>query len=297
MKDTEMHGFLLLDKPLGMTSAKAVGVVKQMLREGGFKHLKIGHAGTLDPLASGLLPLAIGEATKVMRFLTDASKEYHFSIGWGEQRSTDDAEGEVIATHPHRPSKDAILAALPAFIGEIQQAPPAFSAIKIDGKRAYALARAGQLPEMVARSVHVHALTLLKTEENQADFRLHCGKGTYVRSLARDLALALGTVGYVSALRRTKVGRFDVGDAFLLEKTGKFMQIAPLSPLPIASVLDDIPAVTVDSEGEKRLRQGQTWSTPTAIVGEALCLSASGAPVGMVTITDGVLKPLRLFNL
>ena len=210
-----VHGWLILDKPMGLTSTQALGKVRRILNGN-----KAGHGGTLDPLATGILPLAFGEATKIVPFVMDHDKEYEFTVHWGEQRATDDAEGEVIATSPNRPTEQDIRKALPRFIGTISQTPPAYSAIKIDGERAYDLARAGNAPQMVAREVTIHNLELLGMNgADEALFRVHCGKGTYVRSLGRDLSLFLSTYGYISALRRTRVGPFTLKESISLEKT------------------------------------------------------------------------------
>ena len=194
-KGDKIDGWVNFDKPLGMTSTQAVGKVRRA-----YNAQKVGHAGTLDPLATGVLPIALGEATKTIPYTQDALKTYEFTVRWGEQRSTDDAEGEVIATSEIRPTPDAIESALPAFTGEITQTPPRFSAIKIDGQRAYDLARDGQEFEIKSRTVFIESLSLLSHDTDTASFTMTCGKGTYVRSLARDLALELGTVGYICLL-------------------------------------------------------------------------------------------------
>jgi tRNA pseudouridine55 synthase len=199
-----VHGWLALDKPLGLTSTQALGRARRLL--GG---KKAGHGGTLDPLATGILPLAFGEATKLIPYVMDGDKEYEFTVRWGEARATDDAEGEVVATSDLRPTEAQIRAALPAFTGVIWQKPPSFSAIKVQGERAYDLARAGEAVDLAAREVLVKKIELIEIiDENSASFRASSGKGMYVRSLARDLAVNLGTCGYVSALRRIKVGPF-----------------------------------------------------------------------------------------
>src|ERR1700674_70194 len=201
-KGKAIHGWLVLDKPAGMTSTQAVGAVRRL-----FGARKAGHGGTLDPLASGVLPIALGEATKTVPFVMDGRKEYRFTLRFGEARATEDAEGEVIATSDLRPTDEAIRSALPAFVGDIEQVPPAFSALKIEGKRAYDLARAGEPVDLKPRRVLIERLALLgRPDTDHADFVVSCGKGTYIRSLGRDLELSLGTVGHLSALRRTAVG-------------------------------------------------------------------------------------------
>ena len=212
-KGNKVDGWLVIDKPYNMGSTKVVGKCRFLT-----KAQKVGHAGTLDPLATGILPIAFGEATKTIPFMMDAKKTYRFTVTWGEERTTDDIEGDVIETSGIRPTQDQILKALPDFIGVIKQRPPIFSAIKIDGKRAYDLARAGEAVEMKEREVEVFDLKLLESDLQSATFEMECSKGTYVRSIGRDLARKLGTLGYISMLRRTKVGAFDESDTISLEK-------------------------------------------------------------------------------
>jgi len=210
-KGNPVHGWINLHKPVGITSSKAVAIVKRA-----YGAQKAGHAGTLDPLADGILPIALGEATKTVPFIQDAFKVYEFVVTWGEQRTTDDAEGEVVQTSDIRPTRAQIEAALPAFIGEVQQIPPIYSAIKIDGQRAYDLARFGANPELIEmpeRTVIIESLDLIEADEHSARLVCTCGKGTYIRSIARDLALACGTFGYVGRLTRLQVGGFSVDDA------------------------------------------------------------------------------------
>lgn len=255
----QLHGWINLDKPYDMTSTQAVGAVKRILRPE-----KIGHAGTLDPLATGILPLALGDATKTVPFVMDASKEYVFTIRWGQRTATDDTEGAVIATSDIRPAEEAIRAALPRFMGVILQTPPAFSAIKLQGQRAYDLARAGQEVKIEPREVIIHAFELTGMPDgDHATFRVECGKGTYIRALARDLAQILGTEGHLSALRRTRVGKFTEANAISLEKLEAFGQDAPPSErgdmtflLPPVDGLDDIPALQVDQGMAALLRNG-----------------------------------------
>lgn len=262
------HGWLVVDKPLGVTSAQVVARVKRWFSGGrrGKQALKIGHAGTLDPLASGILPLALGEATKTVQYVMDGRKTYRFTVTWGEERSTDDAEGEITAQSqaPH-PTAEAITRLLPQFTGEILQMPPAFSAIKVAGERAYALARAGEAVALAARPVMIYSIDLEENNNDFATFRVECGKGTYVRALARDMGRALGCLGYVSVLRRLKVGKFDESHAILLDMpiSLDFSSDAVHIPPPydrvvsVASSLDDIPAWTVDETIAHRIRQGQ----------------------------------------
>ena len=250
-----VHGWLILDKPLGLTSTQAIGKARRFLAG-----KKVGHGGTLDPLATGILPLAFGEATKLIPYVMDGDKVYEFTIRWGEQRSTDDAEGEVTKTSNKRPSEADILKALPDFVGNIQQTPPAFSAIKLDGERAYDIARAGGKPEMASREVVIHALDYLSSPDKEhSKFRVSCGKGMYVRSLARDLALKLGTVGFVSALRRTAVGAFTLDKAVALHKLEEMhkAKLANDALLPLDAILGDMPKLVLNASEAQRLRAGQ----------------------------------------
>ena len=250
-----VHGWLILDKPQGLTSTQALGRTRRFL--GG---KKAGHGGTLDPLATGILPLAFGEATKLIPHVMDGEKEYAFTVRWGEARDTEDAEGQITATSPNRPSADTIRHALPHFIGEIDQIPPAYSAIKIQGERAYDIARAGGTPEMVARKVQVYGLELTGLpDDDHASFRVQCGKGTYVRSLARDLAVKLGTYGHITALRRLRVGRFTLDSAISLEKLEELSHkgLALTALLALRAALDDIPGLTLTASEAQRLRAGQ----------------------------------------
>jgi len=257
-KGLPLNGWLVLDKPAGMTSTQALGKVRWLLNA-----QKAGHGGTLDPMATGILPLAFGEATKTVPFAMDGEKTYHFQVRWGEQRSTDDAEGEVVATAPGRPTREAILAALPKFIGNITQTPPAVSAIKVDGERAYDLVRAGEVVELKPRQVDVYAFRLLnQPDADHADFEVECGKGTYMRALARDLALTLGTLGHISALRRLRVGPFTLENAIPLDKIASMSENARAEELllPVMTALADIPALAISADEAQRLRLGQRLS-------------------------------------
>lgn len=249
------HGWAIIDKPLGLTSTQVIGKARRLV--GGSK---VGHGGTLDPLATGLLPLAFGEATKMIPHVMDGDKIYEFTVRWGEQRRTDDAEGDVIAMSPNRPAEAAIRAALPAFTGTIWQTPPAFSAIKLEGERAYDIARSGGTPDIPARQVDIHTLELIdQPDPHQARFRVACGKGTYIRSLARDLALKLGTVGFVSALRRTKVGAFDLSHALTIDKLEELNRSgqAAQALLPLQHALGTMPVLTLSAAEAQKLRAGQ----------------------------------------
>jgi tRNA pseudouridine55 synthase len=295
-----LNGFLNLAKPYGMSSAQAVGAVKRILRP-----KKIGHAGTLDPLAEGVLPLALGEATKAVSLLVDAKKTYRFTIQFGTQTATDDAEGAVIATSDMRPDRAAIEAVLPQFIGEIQQLPPAYSALKVNGKRAYALARAGEEVVLAPRPVWIERLELVSEMPGESvELCVRCGKGTYVRSLARDISEKLGTCGHVTRLIREGVGTFTLEAAISLDflaETGHNPaasgQIRPAWLLPIASVLDDIPACEVDATAVRQLRFGLRVEAANSPMREGKVAALHGGElIALCDAMDGGLKPIRVFN-
>jgi tRNA pseudouridine55 synthase len=293
----KIDGWVVLDKPLGMGSTTAVGRVRWL-----FGAAKAGHGGTLDPLATGILPIALGEATKTVPFVMDGRKEYRFTLCFGEARSTEDGEGEVTATSDVRPADAAIRAALPAFVGEIDQRPPAFSALKIDGERAYDLARAGKPVDLKSRKVTIERLELLdRPDADHADFVVGCGKGTYIRSLGRDLALALGSVGYLSALRRTVVGPFREEGSISLPKLEALGHIPPLlgALAPVATALDDIPVLALTEAQADRLRQGQpVFLTRDAPPSGALLRAECGEKLVALVRSDGAsLQPVRVFNL
>ena len=293
----KVDGWVILDKPVGLGSTPAVSRVRRL-----FGAQKAGHGGTLDPLASGVLPIALGEATKTVPFVMDGRKEYHFTLRFGQARSTEDAEGEVTATSDLRPTDEAIRGALAAFVGEVEQVPPAFSALKIDGKRAYDLARAGQPVDLKPRRVLIERLELLgRPDADHADFVVSCGKGTYIRSLGRDLALSLGTVGYLSALRRTAVGPFREEAAISLPKLEALGHIPALlgALAPVATALDDIPALALTEAQADRLRQGQpVLLTRDAPPSGALLRAETGSRLVALVRSDGAsLQPVRVFNL
>jgi tRNA pseudouridine55 synthase len=293
-----VHGWLVLDKPIGLTSTQALGKARRLL--GG---KKVGHGGTLDPLATGILPLAFGEATKLIPFAMDGDKEYEFTIRWGEARDTDDAEGKTTATSDRRPTKDEIEKALPQFTGTIQQTPPAFSAIKLQGERAYDLARAGQTPELKARPVEIRTIEILDMpDEDHAVFRAACGKGMYVRALARDLAIALGTYGHVKQLRRTRVGPFRIDSAISLEKLEDLAHkgAALTALLALKAALDDIPALFLTASEAQRLRAGQSilirpQHEELMKAGTILALHQD-VPVALVEAKAGEFRVMRGFH-
>ncbi len=291
-KRAEINGWVVLDKPVGMTSTHAVARLKRV-----FNAKKAGHAGTLDPLASGVLPVAFGEATKTVPFVQDGEKAYRFTIAWGAETDSDDADGRIVARSDARPEATAILAALPQFTGTILQLQPAFSAIKIAGERAYDIARDGETPQLTPRPVTIHELVLVAVGPDAATFEARCGKGTYVRAIARDLGRTLGCLGHVSALRRTRVGPFAETEA------------VPLAQIEDASVPDamrrveagllELPQVVVDRDSAARLRRGQSVllrgrDAPGDGTAYASC---GGVVVAVGAIERGELVPGRVFNL
>ena len=300
----KIDGWLNLDKPCGIGSTPALAKVKRA-----WHPEKAGHGGTLDPLAQGVLPIALGEATKTVAYAMDADKEYDFTITWGESRDTQDAEGAVIACSDVRPSAQQIAAALPAFIGHISQIPPQYSAIKIDGQRAYDLARAGEVVEIAPREVDIYDLQLIETAEDRARLHMVCGKGTYVRAIARDLSAALGACGYISRLVRTRVGPFKLEDAISLDLFHEdAVQPTPNAVLlPVQSVLDDILALVIDDAEAARLRRGMGLNFMSranahrlpdgANMAPFLAVNQDGVAVAMVKLSGGEVKPERVFNL
>ena len=295
---TGVNGWLVVDKPVGPSSAQVVGKLKWALRQGGHGKVKIGHGGTLDPLASGVLPIALGEATKVSGYLLNGPKAYRFAIRFGEATSTDDAEGEVVASSDVRPSPAEIDAVLPRFTGAIRQRPPAYSALKVEGERAYALARAGETVELAERELTIHSLTLVEADAESATLEVHCSKGTYVRSLARDIALALGTVGHVSLLRRTAAGPFTLDQAVSLDKCVELVHgPAPEQALlPLTAGLDDIPVLPVDPQEAVALKQGRRILRPREKPGHYIATDGP-VPVALVEVFQDDVKVVRGFNL
>ncbi|GAA3259444.1 tRNA pseudouridine(55) synthase TruB [Sphingomonas yabuuchiae] len=331
-----MHGWIILDKPLGLGSTQGVSAVKRCLRQGGYgKGIKVGHGGTLDPLATGVLPIAVGEATKLAGRMLDSDKVYDFTIRFGEQTSTLDAEGEVVATSDVRPTRAALEAVLPRFTGPIDQIPPAYSALKIDGERAYDLARAGEEVVLASRAVTIHSLQSSPSSlgegtiaaamvEGGTDRRCpsttpcgrgplpeqaqggleevtltaHVSKGTYIRSLARDIALALGTVGHVTMLRRTKAGPFTLAPAISLDKLNEMGQARTLEQilLPLRAGLDDIPALALDPDQAGALRQGRVLAGIAVDDGQYFAMLGD-IPVALVEALDAQVRVVRGFNL
>ena len=292
------HGWLILDKPRGMGSTQAVGMVKRVLRQGGYAKTKVGHGGTLDPLAEGALPIALGEATKLAGRMLDASKVYDFTICFGEETSTLDTEGEVVERSEHIPVLEEIAEVLPRFTGPIEQAPPAYSAIKIDGRRAYDRARAGETVEMKLRAVTIYALDVVDSSAGSVTLRAHVSKGTYIRSLARDVARALGTVGHVIYLRRVKAGPFLLEQAISLDSAEEIAKGAPLEHLilPLEAGLDDIPALPLDPDSAQAVRQGRVLSELPQPDGLHLA-KLHNVPVALVELDGGMARVVRGFNL
>jgi tRNA pseudouridine55 synthase len=299
----DVHGWLVLDKPIGMTSTHAVSVVRRL-----FTARRAGHAGTLDPLASGLLPIALGEATKTVPFVMDGRKCYSFTVRWGEERNTDDAEGHAVGTSPRRPTSEDIRAVLPQFMGTIAQVPPRFSAVKIEGERAYDLARSGEEVELEPRPVDIHRLELIEMPDpDHAVLAAECGKGAYVRGLARDMGRALGCFGHVAALRRTVVGPFGDAHMISLERLEALCHRAASGEgnlaallLPVATALDDIPALAVSRADAARLQRGQAVllrGRDAPVFRGPVSVMTSGQLIALAEVDRGEIVPKRVFNL
>jgi tRNA pseudouridine55 synthase len=299
----DVHGWVAIDKSVGVTSTQVVSAVKRL-----YAAKRAGHAGTLDPLASGALPIALGEATKTVPFVMEGRKSYRFTVRWGEERDTDDAEGVIVATRPERPDAAGIAAAVGAFIGTIAQVPPAFSAIKVDGERAYDLAREGTPAVLAARPVTIHQLTLIETPDpDHAVFEACCGKGAYVRALARDLGRCLGVGGHVCALRRTAVGPFSESNMISLEDLEALWHRAGAGEgnladalMPVETALDDIPALALGRADAARLRRGQAVlvrGRDAPIFRGPVYITTGGRLVALAEIDRGEILPKRVFNL
>ncbi|AUX70475.1 tRNA pseudouridine(55) synthase TruB [Porphyrobacter sp. HT-58-2] len=296
---TPLSGWLILDKPRGMGSTQGVSAVKRVLRANGYAKTKVGHGGTLDPLAEGVLPIALGEATKLAGRMLDSDKIYAFTVKFGAETDTLDTEGPVIATSDARPTLAEVEAILPRFTGAIEQVPPAYSALKVGGQRAYDLARAGEAVALKARQVTIHALNLRRGDDlDEVTLEAHVSKGTYIRSLARDIAHALGTCGHVTYLRRIKAGPFLESQAISLDKleqTAKGRGLEHLL-LPLEAGLDDIPALTLDQTSAQAVRQGRVLSGMPQSSGLYLAKLGS-VPVALMEISDGTATVVRGFNL
>ena len=298
-----VHGWIAVDKPSGITAAKVVARVKRSINAA-----KAGHGGTLDPLATGILPIALGEATKTASFAMDSRKTYAFEITWGAATDTDDSDGQVIRTSAARADKAAIEAMLPRFIGRIEQVPPDYSAIKVDGKRAYDLARLKAELKLAARTVEVRRFALVEmTDADHARFEVDCGKGTYIRALVRDLALALGTEGHISVLRRTRCGVFSENRAISLENLEALGHKAAASEylLPVKTVLDDIPALALTEEEARRMSLGQAISLWPVVKrkpltgldeGQAVQALCGERLIAVAEVGNGMVRPVRVLN-
>jgi tRNA pseudouridine55 synthase len=307
-KGARVHGWVIVDKPQGVTSTQVVGAVRRV-----FDAQKAGHAGTLDPMATGVLAIALGEATKTVPYAMDAEKTYRFTATWGESRDSDDAEGAVTGTSSKRPTREEIEAAIPHLVGEVQQTPPIYSAIKVDGERAYDLARDGETVVLDSRLVFIRSVQLVSLPDaDTAEFEMVCGKGTYVRAWVRDLALATGGLGYVSQLRRLRIGNFNVSDAVGLETLKGFMHSpAAFEHLrPLSTALDGIPALAVTGQDAVRLKSGNPVMVRPRefariaesadgddLQGLTVFLSTGdGEPVALAEFAEGELRPFRVFN-
>jgi tRNA pseudouridine55 synthase len=299
----DVHGWVILDKPIGMTSTHAVAIVKRL-----FQAKRAGHAGTLDPLASGGLPIALGEATKTVPFVMDGRKRYRFTVAWGEERDTDDTEGRVVRSSETRLSAEAISGLLPRFTGLIQQIPPQYSAVKVKGERAYDLARDGETIELAPRPVEIHQLTLIEQlDSSHSVFEAECGKGTYVRALARDIGRILGCFGHICALRRTLVGPFGENDMIPLEQLEALCDRAASGEgsladalLPVETALDDIPALAVTRADAARLHRGQAVllrGRDAPNCSGTVYVTVAGRLLALAEIGNGELIPKRVFNL
>lgn len=301
---TSVHGWLVVDKPSGMTSVAVLSTVRRL-----FDHAKAGHGGTLDPLATGVLPIAFGEATKTMSYVMDAPKSYRFTVRWGARSDTDDAEGRIIAESSQRPAEADIRAALSRFTGDIEQVPPTYSAVKIDGQRAYALARAETPALLPPRPVTIEAIELVDVpDRDHATFAVRCGKGAYMRSLARDLAEVLGTVGHVSALRRISAGPFSEDDALTLDDLRSLASDGRLSEAlrPVGAALAEVPALLLTEAEVRQMRRGQAIAAlPVAqrlrlrsfAKGAVVCSTQEGIPVALAQVSGGAIRPVRVLNL
>lgn len=302
-KGNPIHGWMIVDKPAGMTSNDVLKKIKHILQP-----QKVGHAGTLDPMATGVLPVAFGEATKTTSFMMDCVKSYRFTVRWGQETDTDDAQGQVTQTSDHRPTRDEVAALLPDFIGDIAQMPPAYSAIKVDGKRAYAMARQGEAVVLTPRTVKIQSFQIVdQPDADHMVFEVVCGKGTYVRALARDLGRKSGGFGHVSQLNRVFVGNFHQKDAISLDLLADLSHIAPPYGFlqPVEAGLDDIPAMSLDEQDAMKLRSGQMVSMVKPIYkprimdltqGDLVCAMHNGKALAISRFEKGCLHPVRVFQ-
>ena len=303
-KGKPIHCWVIIDKPAGMTSTAVVNAVKRITGAA-----KAGHAGTLDPLATGVLPIAMGEATKTVSYVVDGSKRYQFTLRWGISTETDDSDGTTVETSSIRPNRTEIETVLLQFTGEIEQVPPKYSAVKVNGNRAYALARANKDVTLASRNVTIHHIGLTgMPDADHAEFEVECGKGAYMRSLARDIAVAVGTVGHLSALRRTAVGSFTEEDVISLDELSAIRQSADGSQhmLRVETALDDIPALALTEIEASRLRNGQAVSLLRKVdleriagltEGETVLAMTDERPVALTRYYAGEIRPVRVLNI
>ena len=300
-KGNPIHGWVNFDKPLGMTSTQAVGKVRWL-----YQAQKAGHAGTLDPLATGILPIALGDATKTVPFMVNAAKAYEFTLTWGHSTDTLDAEGDIIETSDVRPSRADIEAVLPEFVGVITQTPPRYSAIKIDGKRAYDLARAGEVVEMKSREVRVDSINILDCKAAKVTLAVGCGKGTYIRSIARDMASKLDACGHVTMLRRTQVGPFTAKSAFTLDVLENLCETDGVSEAlrPVETALDDIPVLALTENDAEHMRHGRAIAAPPSFTVKIdaddphwILAKFDGKAIALCHVSGGMVSPKRVFNL
>jgi tRNA pseudouridine55 synthase len=297
----KVDGWIVLDKPVGVTSTHALSIVKRL-----YKADKAGHAGTLDPLASGILPLAFGEATKTVPYVMDGEKAYRFTVTWGVETNTDDSEGEMVNSAAERPTTAQIEAILPRFMGVILQTPPQFSALKVQGERAYDLARDGEVVKLEPREVEITALRLMEQTEDTATFEAECGKGTYVRALARDFGRLLGCFGHITALRRTRVGPFNTMEAATLDDLRAAGEGGAQAPdliamlQPVERGLSSLPAVAIGNNDAQRLKNGQSvilrGRDAPIVLGQAYA-TLHGKLIALVEGENGELRPKRAFHL
>ena len=303
-KGDPVHGWFVIDKPEGITSTKTVAIIKKLANA-----TKAGHSGTLDPLATGILPIALGEATKTVPYIMERKKEYEFTLEWGKSTSTDDTEGFITATSDIRPDRKAIERLIPKFTGLIEQIPPAFSAIKVGGERAYNLARKGKTFDIPSRNIRIYELALLEMPDcDHALFRVVSGAGAYMRALARDLAFALGTVGHLTQLRRTRVGPFSLDKGISLDELKEFGHIAAVLEylLPVETALDDIPALALTELEASKLRHGQTVTllrkgdierVTDLSDGATVLATDQGKPLALAEVSAGKMRPFKVLNL
>ncbi|MDC0073607.1 tRNA pseudouridine(55) synthase TruB [Alphaproteobacteria bacterium] len=289
-----INGWLIFDKPKNISSTNSLNIIKKL-----FNAKKAGHGGTLDPLATGVLPIAFGEATKVLSYIVSKKKQYEFTLKWGEQTDTDDSTGRIINTSENVPKKDDIQKKIKEYKGEIDQIPPIFSAIKLDGKRSYELARKGIEIKHISRKVNIYDLDMISSVKEITKFNVVCGKGTYIRSLARDLGKSLNSEAHIIDLRRTFVGTFSIENAFSLDSLEKLSHTAEIKNalFPIERALDDIPALKIDRNQANKLKFGQAIKVNSNLSKKEVKIFHENILIAIGHISDGLVKPIRVFNL